>query len=267
MLNKLTTRRKDSNRRNLKPQRKVADSATFTPPPGSLPFPKTDAKANLGGTLSAKEKAQLRKLESVLKRNEGKASLASALALHQINVNRLYRGHSNSMKKYGALWDLSPAYTSRLVKSGEIYTRLLPFCRSCGLREPTSAWQLRPLIGIRDPTSQETAWRNAVTKASGRKLTATMVESSTEEIVPVRSIKSRHPIVRIDLGAVPGLEQRLTKEAKRRRTTLEKAVLQLLAQMVLKKPIKRALGRQHSNVGLPPVLFGLSRSGSSVLMF
>src|SRR5271170_3941830 len=93
--------------------------------------------------LSDEETALLGELEDLLK-NEGRASLGAAKALYSIQEKRLYRGHDNSMRKYGRRWNYSPAYTCRLIQSGAVYYRLEPLWRDNGLPEPTSEWQLRP---------------------------------------------------------------------------------------------------------------------------
>ncbi len=234
MLMKLpSTRGEDAGHLNLKNPNKIADSATFTTAPRSVKPVPTQTRAKPANALSKKEKAQLRRLESVLRKNEGKASLASALALHQINVNRLYRGHENSMKKYGAIWGFSPAYTSRLVRSGEIYLRLSELCQLEGLRKPTSAWQLRPLIAITDPVAQKMAWRNSVKKAIGRKLTAEVVEGCAVRFggkpKPVQTSRS---LMALNLDAVTGLTKKLEKEAKRRKAPLKDTIMQILAEAV-----------------------------------
>lgn len=150
----------------------------------------------------------LSELEDLLK-NEGRASLGAAKALYTIQEKRLYRGHDNSMRKYGQRWNYGPAYTCRLIQSGEVYYRLESLWRVDGLPEPTSEWQLRPLVKMQDVTVQQAVWKEAVKQSDDGSPSATIVEECVARhlgvSVPKRTNAAAHQ--RLDLAKIEGLAE------------------------------------------------------------
>lgn len=186
---------------------------------------------NVKDSLSDQERKELLELEAVLAK-EGETSLQTAKALFLIKSKRLYRGHKHSMKTYGAKWGFSPAYTTRLTQSGEIYFRLESLWKNDPSSSPTSAWQLRPLVRLKDEANQKAAWKEAVDQTQNGSPTATAVEQCVAKLMGVSSTSAASRcFVRIDLERIPGLARAVLLESKRRHLPLKETVIDVLSEV------------------------------------
>jgi hypothetical protein len=210
----------------MRTKKKIADSATISALVAAVTVIGPQGPS---GRLSDEEKELLRTSEDVLKR-VGKASVDAAKALYTIDAQRLYRGHSNSMYRYGARWGYSAPYTSRLVRSGGIFFQLEPLWQKEGLPEPSSEWQLRPLACLDTDVERWAVWREAVKRSQGNEPTAAMVADCVAAVSGKTVRLLARELLRLDLGRIKGLGSALKKEAVRLGITPEQLGLVALVQ-------------------------------------
>jgi hypothetical protein len=168
----------------------------------------TDSRteANLA-PLTETEKDQLRRYEAVLREGLGTFFQVGS-ALLAIRENRLYRSTHTTFEAYCRdLWGIGRTYAWRVIGAAE-RLRLLPHNGPM----PINEFQIRPCLKI-EPSEFPKAWGEAVARANGGKITATLLASVVRELYrgcrthPKRKRKNAEKFNTPSLGRILALIQ------------------------------------------------------------
>jgi hypothetical protein len=144
-----------------------------------------------------KNKQELERLEGIIRENIG-AFYEIGDALMNIRENKYYHdvlGYETFEEYCRKRWDYKRTYTFYLIESAKVMNNV----HDCE-QKPTNEWQVRPLVKIKDPEVQLTAWQKAVETAPDGKITAAhvykivkgmMTEPKNKEVLPGLATEAR----------------------------------------------------------------------------
>lgn len=132
--------------------------------------------------LSEAEQAELFACETVIqsgRENITQNFVQIGLAFGTVEEHHLYRNDFGSFGGYcRGKWDIGPRQAQYLIAAARVFSDLRT---NCAEQLPDHESQLRPLARLK-PEQARAAWKRAVEKAAGRRITARLVQSVVQEL-------------------------------------------------------------------------------------
>jgi hypothetical protein len=128
--------------------------------------------------------------------------LRAGKALAQIRDQRLYRQDHSTFEEYcEKKWQISRAHAYRLIAEAGVESQLSPIGDK--MPRPANEAQFRELAGL-TPEQIPQAWKNAVTAAEGKPVTAKMVRQAAAEFKTAKRARKKSPNLCIDIVPIGG---------------------------------------------------------------
>lgn len=133
-------------------------------------------KNRVSKPMSEADLAEKQRLEEIVTNNQLNF-VEVGNALSKININEWFGPHKNLNDYCNANWGFSGAYGYRHINAAAVYNHLKQFSPNGEMPLPQNEAQIRPLTKFKKPKQWLKAWKLAVRKAKGGRITEEMVDS------------------------------------------------------------------------------------------